>query len=107
MGAWLRKIPLTEIAEKGFFVTLKAGEVLIVPEFYMVMEACLGGEVGGSGSDMVSYPFLLESRTAKFVNEVWSNGYVTGNWQLAVNNYFVWLVMSSMFFDCRFWIILV
>lgn len=84
MGAWLRQIPLTDIAEKGFFLTLKAGEVLIVPEFYMVMEACLGGEVGGSGSDMVSYPYLLQSRAAKWVNEVWSNGYVTGNWQSTI-----------------------
>ncbi len=81
---------------------LKAGEALIVPEFYMVVEACLGGEAGGSGSDMVSYPFLLQSRTTKFVNEVWSNGYVTGKRQ---TYYFVCLpfgTWSNCFFLFEF-----
>ena len=70
MGAWLRKIGLNEIVESGFFLTLRAGKVLIVPDGYMVLEACLGGEVGVPSSDMVSYPFLLQSSATGWMNEV-------------------------------------
>ena len=95
MGAWLRQIPLTDIAEKGFFLTLKAGEVLIVPEFYMVMEACLGGRSWWVWLRHGIIPIFATISCCQMGE--WGVVKRIRNWQLAVNNYFVWFVMFSIF----------
>ena len=69
MAAWLRKLSLEQLSaddSSGFAVTIHAGEVLVVPEGYMIMEACLGDH----DADVISYPFLLKGKVNNYLEQV-------------------------------------
>lgn len=68
VAAWFRKIGMEEIGSKGsgFVMVLTEGDVIIVPEGYMVVEACLGD----SSAIIMSYSFLLKACSKHWIEKV-------------------------------------
>ena len=65
LGLLLKQISLEELSSTGFMIVVKEGDILIVPEGYLIIEACLGDVA----CDTITYNFLLESNVSSWKQE--------------------------------------
>lgn len=62
LGQLLKQISLEELSSNGFMIVVKEGDILIVPEGYLFIEACLGDVA----CDTVTYNFLLKTNVSSW-----------------------------------------
>lgn len=65
LGQLLKQISLEELSSNGFMIVVKEGDILIVPEGYLFIEACLGDVA----CDTVTYNFLLKTNVSSWKQE--------------------------------------
>ena len=60
LARWIKaSCSLEKVTETGFYAFLRAGEVLVVPPAFFVLECCLGAEIGKAL--VASYPVMLQA----------------------------------------------